>query len=330
MNVRATWTADKRKAEATKKDGRTARPMNAFMLYRAAWADRCKEHFKLTNHQYVSQILGASWRMEDKDVKKRWNDMGSAESENHKRSMPDYKYQPSKPTSKLDMEDSDLGDCELDNDPDGEYRPPGRYPRKRLPENAATAVANQYGQDTYGYPAQTSVQAWEYSQARPQATPYAQIQPYAGHNGQYMQPAEYFQHYQQAPEEMSMVNATPASSYSARQPLAAIPGGQTPDLMQHSRTQTPLLQQYPDLQMGAHYGVPQGMNYQTSAAQHHVDSNLLTVSEQDSHFTAALDVFNGNGASEGLGQEDIWRDLHLDPTLQSEYLSGFDEPRAYD
>src|SRR5256885_11832666 len=48
-----------RLAEAEKKNGHVARPMNSFMLYRSAYADRVKQYCRENNHQVVSQVSGA-------------------------------------------------------------------------------------------------------------------------------------------------------------------------------------------------------------------------------------------------------------------------------
>ncbi len=54
-----------RHAEVTKrKNGHITRPMNSFMLYRSAYAERTKAWARENNHQVVSAVAGASWPLE--------------------------------------------------------------------------------------------------------------------------------------------------------------------------------------------------------------------------------------------------------------------------
>lgn len=326
VDKRATWSKEERKKQATKKDGHISRPMNAFLLYRSAWADRCKSYFGLSNHQYVSQILGASWSMESAAVKDQWKALSTLESDNHKVHLPDYRYQPSKPAGKRDL-DSDHDDYGVDDDPDGEYMPSGRLARqarKQPPSAIQHPPAGQYGQDVYGYPVQMNMGGWgqEHSH-RPQPTQYAQMQPYPGQGGQYLQAGAHHQ-WQVPMEEVRMMNSTPASTYSSGHGLVGLPGGPSHDMLHVSRTQTPM-QQYQQPQAGGNFMDQSGSLYPDRGAQQNIDTNFSGLhTGQESHFSDAIADFGEVPvSSDAMLQEDIW----LDPSLgiQTEYSFALDD-----
>ena len=89
-----------RQADAlNSKKCKTPRPMNAFILYRKAYTPRAAA-FLLSNgrtsvdHQKVSALSGASWKMETAEVKKRFHELGDTERERHKEACIDWQYQP--------------------------------------------------------------------------------------------------------------------------------------------------------------------------------------------------------------------------------------------
>ncbi|KAL9098461.1 MAG: hypothetical protein Q9163_005883 [Psora crenata] len=75
-------------------DGFIKRPSNSFILYRSAYADRCREYEKSNNHQDISSMAGASWAIESPEVRKQYEDWARIERENHQAAFPDYKFQP--------------------------------------------------------------------------------------------------------------------------------------------------------------------------------------------------------------------------------------------
>jgi hypothetical protein len=89
-------SVETRLAEAQKKNGHIARPMNSFMLYRSAYADRVKQYCRENNHQVVSQISGASWPLEPKEIREMYERYASVERDNHHAAHPDYKFAPNK------------------------------------------------------------------------------------------------------------------------------------------------------------------------------------------------------------------------------------------
>ena len=117
-----TWvnrSLEQRKKEVGN-DGFIKRPSNSFILYRSAYADRCREYEKSNNHQDISSMAGASWAIEATAVRKQYEDWAKVERENHQAAFPDYKFQPQtqeakarKRKEKFDddsFEESDLDD----------------------------------------------------------------------------------------------------------------------------------------------------------------------------------------------------------------------------
>lgn len=91
--------AEVRWKEVEKRNGYIARPMNSFMLYRSAFAERTKQWCTQNNHQVVSSVSGESWPMESAEVRNRYNEYARIERENHQHAHPGYKFSPSKPNN---------------------------------------------------------------------------------------------------------------------------------------------------------------------------------------------------------------------------------------
>ncbi|KAH8889522.1 hypothetical protein GQ53DRAFT_825408 [Thozetella sp. PMI_491] len=130
--------------EVGKNPGKIKRPMNAFMLYRKAYQDSAKLHWKHHNHQVISQVCGDSWNMETEDVRSQFNEWARLERDNHQKAHPGYKFTPSKAIKpngrsskerELGEDESELEDFDWNttrsraarkglDDPDGDYQPP--------------------------------------------------------------------------------------------------------------------------------------------------------------------------------------------------------------
>ncbi|KAJ5778002.1 High mobility group superfamily [Penicillium odoratum] len=78
-------------AETKKK---VPRPMNAFMMYRSAYADRAKALSGHTNYQVVNSDIADSWGIESEEIKHYYRELAITERENHARAFPDYKFKP--------------------------------------------------------------------------------------------------------------------------------------------------------------------------------------------------------------------------------------------
>ncbi|KAK8168691.1 high mobility group box domain-containing protein, partial [Phyllosticta citrichinensis] len=88
-----------RREEVAKRHGYITRPMNSFMLYRSAYADRTKIWCLQNNHQVVSSVSGESWPMEPPEVREHYNDLAKLERLNHQKAHPEYKFCPTKSAS---------------------------------------------------------------------------------------------------------------------------------------------------------------------------------------------------------------------------------------
>ena len=132
MQAWATRPAEDRLKEAEKKNGYISRPMNSFMMYRSAYAERVKQFCKENNHQVVSQVTGASWPMEPESIRKEYERLAILERDNHAAAHPEYKFAPNKARKERARADDD-------EDSDGEWRGSTRTKRSR------TAASSRYG-----------------------------------------------------------------------------------------------------------------------------------------------------------------------------------------
>ncbi|KAK2878182.1 hypothetical protein FQN49_001085 [Arthroderma sp. PD_2] len=89
-------SADERLKEVKMKNGKIARPMNSFMLYRSAYAERTKEWCSQNNHQVVSRASGQSWPLEPREIRDRYERYATIERDNHHKAHPNYKFAPNK------------------------------------------------------------------------------------------------------------------------------------------------------------------------------------------------------------------------------------------
>lgn len=96
MNEWVNRSVEKRLQECGKKEGYIPRPMNSFMMYRSAYAERTKNWCLQNNHQVVSSVSGESWPMEPPEIRDLYIEYARQERENHAKAHPDYKFCPSK------------------------------------------------------------------------------------------------------------------------------------------------------------------------------------------------------------------------------------------
>lgn len=95
MEAWANRSAEVRRQDALK-NGKVARPMNSFMMYRSAYANRVKEWCVQNNHQVVSQISGKSWPQEPPEIREKYELLALVERDNHQKAHPEYKFTPNK------------------------------------------------------------------------------------------------------------------------------------------------------------------------------------------------------------------------------------------
>ena len=252
--------AEVRREEVEKRNGYVTRPMNSFMLYRSAYAERTKQWCTQNNHQVVSSVSGESWPMEPEEVRNQFNEWAKIERANHAAAHPEYKFSPSKSTNKRRkgefMDDEDEG-SEVDGDPDGEYRGPRNVRQRRVigdAEGAAAYLPSNVGFESHPYFGQQAVGYDQYQHhytGRPlpsNVTYDSSGIVYNPQTGQYVQTAIH-QHPQYYMQDMHSVRIpTPSSLNGANQSLGGygLPGGQisTEDLfaVTGSRTGTPAMQ----------------------------------------------------------------------------------------
>lgn len=96
---------EERLAETVRKHGKIPRPMNSFMLYRWAYAERTKELFRQQNHQVVSTAAGQSWNNETPEIKLQYERYAAIEKKNHLKAHPGYKFTPAKDKKKRMLDD---------------------------------------------------------------------------------------------------------------------------------------------------------------------------------------------------------------------------------
>ncbi|OJD37714.1 hmg box protein [Diplodia corticola] len=135
-------SAEQRRAEAAKRNGYITRPMNSFMLYRSAYAERTKIWCLQNNHQVVSSVSGESWPMEPPEVREHYNDLAKIERINHQNAHPDYKFSPSKTTPAARKRKGTYSDDETSersevDDPDAEWNPSAAAARRARHHNKA-------------------------------------------------------------------------------------------------------------------------------------------------------------------------------------------------
>ncbi|CAG7962089.1 unnamed protein product [Penicillium nalgiovense] len=96
MDAWVSRSASERQDEVRKKNGKISRPMNSFMLYRSAYAERTKRLVGASNHQIVSKIAGQGWKLEPAGIRQKYEDLAKLERDNHAATHPDYKFSPNK------------------------------------------------------------------------------------------------------------------------------------------------------------------------------------------------------------------------------------------
>jgi hypothetical protein len=96
MDAWVARSAHERQNEVRKKNGKISRPMNSFMLYRSAYAERTKRLVGANNHQIVSKVAGMGWKLEPIEIRRKYEDLAKQERDNHAATHPDYKFSPNK------------------------------------------------------------------------------------------------------------------------------------------------------------------------------------------------------------------------------------------
>lgn len=106
MDAWVARSALERQDEVRKKNGKISRPMNSFMLYRSAYAERTKKLVGANNHQIVSKVAGQGWKLEPIEIRRKYEDLAKLERDNHAATHPDYKFSPNKNATTTSRRDS--------------------------------------------------------------------------------------------------------------------------------------------------------------------------------------------------------------------------------
>lgn len=234
--------ADVRRLEAQKRNGYVTRPMNSFMLYRSAYADRAKSWCLQNNHQIVSSVAGESWPLEPAEIRELYNEYAKIERINHQNAHPAYKFSPSKTAvparkrrSEWSEEPSDLDDTEW---APGTGRSRSRQARRI--ERSMSYSHNGLGMAEYMEPrfgpnrrgANTST--WEMTnEGRPMPTPMANNELYNQYyqTVAYQQPMYISNEYTDETRVRRVDTPVASVSFASDNSLLGLPGGNS-DLMQ--------------------------------------------------------------------------------------------------
>ena len=254
-------TEDVRKKEVEKRKGYVTRPMNSFMLYRSAYAERTKQWCLQNNHQIVSSVSGESWPLEPQELRDHYNELAKTERTNHQKAHPTYKFSPSKPGSAnrkrkgTDSDDEDLSDMD---DPDGDWGAThgrSRNKRNRTQETSSSPFRPANSSPYHPELAWNSPifspdngmhrSAWDMTnqgKPLPQAIPDGLAYNQFWHQTAPMYPNPM----PSRPEDVRMrpVDSPLVPSYSLGQSLIGVPGGEHHELFQvHSHSGTPIPQE---------------------------------------------------------------------------------------
>ncbi|KAI4610185.1 hypothetical protein J4E83_008411 [Alternaria metachromatica] len=235
--------ADVRRREVEKRNGYITRPMNSFMLYRSAFAERAKSWCLQNNHQVVSSVAGESWPLEPPEIRELYNEYAKIERINHQNAHPTYKFSPSKTAAPARKRRSEWSDEEEPSDlDDAEWAPGGGRSRPRQARRIdrsfsypSNGVAVEYFDQSFG-PNGNGINrsSWEMTnEGRPMPMPISHNELY----NQYYQTAAY-PNMQISPtyaDDMHMRRVdTPSSSmqFHSNPSMLGLPGGNANDLLQ--------------------------------------------------------------------------------------------------
>ncbi|KAL6168948.1 hypothetical protein ACJQWK_05312 [Exserohilum turcicum] len=307
--------ADVRRREAEKRNGYITRPMNSFMLYRSAFAERAKSWCLQNNHQVVSSVAGESWPLEPPEIRELYNEYAKIERINHQNAHPTYKFSPSKTAAPARKRKSEWSDDEEPSDlDDAEWAPGAGKPRPRQVRRIdrsisypATGVGAEYFDGTFGPNANgVNRSSWEMTnEGRPMPMPMPiaigqtdLYNPYfqsAGYPVMHLSPS-----YTDDAHMALLHTPTPSSHFQSNPAMLGLPGGNADDILHqcHSHVGTPFDEVQVDplltLYGGNHSDINPAalqntsfrnghMGMQEAALTQHNFDNLLDLSHDDYH-----------------------------------------------
>ena len=141
--------------EVEKRKGYVTRPMNSFMLYRSAYAERTKLWCLQNNHQIVSSISGESWPLEPPMIREQYNEYARVERDNHQKAHPGYKFSPSKAQG-LNRKRKGVSEA-VDEEEPSDLDDPDFNWRHSAEKKSKARQVKRVGRDA-GYPANSATQ----------------------------------------------------------------------------------------------------------------------------------------------------------------------------
>ncbi|KAF2018724.1 hypothetical protein BU24DRAFT_103679 [Aaosphaeria arxii CBS 175.79] len=237
-----------RRKEVEKKNGYITRPMNSFMLYRSAYAERTKQWCLQNNHQVVSSVSGESWPLEPPEVRDMYTEYAKIERLNHQNAHPDYKFSPSKSISAAKKRKAEFSDDDEPSDLDDADWAPGRSrPRsaRRLDRTVGYPVnnmrANYYDRSYMSNGSGMSRPSWDVSSDSRHMSMPMHNEIYTQYFPPNIHPTMSMGHMDDL--RMRKIDTpTTTMQFSSGHALLGLPGGNAADMMQslHSHTGTPL------------------------------------------------------------------------------------------
>jgi hypothetical protein len=285
-------SAETRKKEVEKRNGYVTRPMNSFMLYRSAYAERTKQWCLQNNHQIVSSVSGESWPLEPPEIRELYNEYAKIERINHQNAHPTYKFSPSKtvvPPRKRkgefsdDEDGSEIGDSAWTPGLGGgtkirHSRRLDRGPDKSLDYATQNLYLDPYDHRCEPNGSEIDKSTWEMMDGgRSMPMPMTHGDLY----NQYFQTGIHPNTGMEVMEDLRIKRFdTPESliQFSPGHSLLGLPGGNTADLMQqlHSHNGTPLDEHQVDPMLlafhgGHHQDIDRGMVQHPAFSNGHMD-----------------------------------------------------------
>lgn len=293
--------AEVRWREAEKRNGHVARPMNSFMLYRSAYAERTKRWCMHKNHQLVSSVSGESWPMETPEIRAKYDNLAKIERENHQNAHPGYKFSPSKSnsskkrkTGNSEIEGSELSEEDGHDDDWSEKGSRGKRSRsaRRTVKNAGESENDSpyVGLRTRPYPFGGGPLVSSYQATNSGGPVPSTMEPH-GVYGQYYQTSVYPNMNNPYVEDVAMHRTdTPSSHQSGYPGLVGLPGAYHQDL----------------------YARGSSANSPAPLDEHLVDPTLL----------GSLNNFTSNPTSRHLGHGNVLSYQTLSATYETERGRG--------
>ncbi|KAF2832814.1 hypothetical protein CC86DRAFT_450688 [Ophiobolus disseminans] len=328
--------ADVRRDEAEKRNGYITRPMNSFMLYRSAYAERAKSWCAQNNHQIVSSVAGESWPLEPPGIRELYNEYAKIERINHQNAHPTYKFSPSKAAAPARKRKGEWSDEDEPSDlEDVEWAPGSGRSRNRQTrrlERSLSYTSNgmngdffdrSFGPNGHGM----NKSSWEMTNdGRPMPMPMPM------HNdmyNQYYQSAAYpgmmGPNFHDDPRMRRVGTPNSSVQFSSDHALLGLPGGNSGDLMQQLHSQVGTL--FDDGQLD-----PMLLAYDGGHHQGEVESTALHPGFRNGHVNGMLDTkadhHDIDSLLELLPAQDEYRNAswQSDPTMASlEQESEFDK-----